>query len=116
MKTTRSGRAAAILLASTLLVGVVSAGDAQAFSLKMPHGMAGKMGAMRAGALGRGRMGGFPGPGLLKRGIGFGTAALATGVALGTLMPRLAPDCGIAEQPAVDDMGNTYYERVRVCE
>ena len=113
------GRKAAALVVSAALVGALltASTGAEAFTPRMPRGVAGKMDAMRAGAMRAGtHMAKAQGARLVRRGLGFGAAALAGGLALRALMPTLAPECSIEERPVVDDLGNSYYERVRVCE
>ena len=118
IKTSRFSRTTATLVMSAALAGAVltASTGAEAFTPRMPGGMM-KLGAMQAGAMAMkgARMGKLQGAKLVRRGLGFG-AALAGGLALGALMPTVSPDCAIEERPTVDEFGNTYYVRVRVCE
>lgn len=114
-----AGRKAAALVVSAALAGAVltASTGAEAFTPRMPRAMMGAMkGAAGAMAMKGARMGRLQGAKLVRRGLGFGAAALAGGLALGALMPSVAPECAIEERPAVDEFGNTYYVRVRVCE
>ena len=115
-----AARKTAALALSAVLAGAVltASSGAQAFTPRMPRVPMGKMVAMGAGAMAMkgAQMGKQQGARLVRRGLGFGAAALAGGLALGAMMPSLAPECAIEERPAVDEFGNTYYVRVRVCE
>lgn len=116
-----AGRNAAALVVSAALAGAVltASTGAEAFTPRMPRPIMGAMamkGAVGAMAMQGARMGKMQGAKLVRRGLGFGAAALAGGLALGALMPSVAPECAIEERPAVDEFGNTFYVRVRVCE